>query len=304
MIFSPKKHHYIPKFYLKGWTNSQDGTLCEFSKPYLDKVVPRSVHTSETGYVKNLYEIRGMNAEHSQQIEQKLMQTVDNRACDALQLLVHGVPKSDWPKMLVSSWTRFLMSLMFRMPEDLQSLRERWEHELRRVDPDLEKEYLENRTSDDPTTYVEFMAQMSEEDREVGLFQLFIKLHNLEKSGNLFNNMFWRVFDVEESGLQLFTSDRPIINPISAKILNRPLLMPVTPTKLFAASLSSEIIREIERKSKKSLVIDCNRIVISHAVKYAYSTSDRDLRFMQNRMSTDTEARLSEIGFGQVRGKH
>ena len=52
MIEQADKHHFIPAFNLKGWSNSE-GFLIEYSRPH--KVVkPQRRHPNATGYQRDL----------------------------------------------------------------------------------------------------------------------------------------------------------------------------------------------------------------------------------------------------------
>ncbi|RWO35013.1 MAG: DUF4238 domain-containing protein [Mesorhizobium sp.] len=86
-VNTPKKHHYIPVFYLKRWAG-EDGRLCEFSRPYDHRVKPRRTHPAGTGYEENLYSMQGFEPELAQQIEERFFKFTDSLAADALDRLV------------------------------------------------------------------------------------------------------------------------------------------------------------------------------------------------------------------------
>src|SRR5215469_5440993 len=110
----PKKHHFLPVFYLKGWCDS-NGTVVEYSRPY-SKVVARSVPPTATGYKLFLYTLEGKPGDEKQYIEKNSMgPIVDDRAAHALRILIAG-DKSALTGQMRGHWTRFLLASLLRRP--------------------------------------------------------------------------------------------------------------------------------------------------------------------------------------------
>lgn len=80
----PTKHHCFPVFYLKRWANS-DGKLCEFSRPFGKIVKPRRVRLSGTGWVNQLYAIKGMRPVLAHQVEEFFFKPIDSAAAESLE---------------------------------------------------------------------------------------------------------------------------------------------------------------------------------------------------------------------------
>jgi hypothetical protein len=113
----PKKHHYLPAFYLKRWT-SEDGLLIEYSRPWKNELRDKRVHPNATGYVKGLYELRDLPPETAQQAEELFFKPADTHAADALDLLYENSMPT-WQTRERSGWSRFLVSLLLRTPEEI-----------------------------------------------------------------------------------------------------------------------------------------------------------------------------------------
>src|ERR1043166_1942991 len=109
------KHHYIPVFYLKRW-RGLDRRVIEFSRPYKDKVKPRSVDPDGTGYVRGLYRMPGVADAHAEIIEQTFFKRVDDQAAIALKKLLKNEMQG-WSLDLRKSWTLFLLSMFMRSPK-------------------------------------------------------------------------------------------------------------------------------------------------------------------------------------------
>ena len=71
------------------------------------------------------YELRGFEPAVAQQVETHFFRPLDSTASDALRLL-ESVPNDDWSARLRSAWTKFLISLELRCPEDVSAFRKLW----------------------------------------------------------------------------------------------------------------------------------------------------------------------------------
>jgi hypothetical protein len=117
----PKRHHYIPIFYLKPWTNER-GQLCEFSRPYKD-VVSKWKHPAATAFVDGLYTIPGLPPDDAAYVERAFMGAVDFWAAQAHRVFLEGDPsKKDLASKQLVGWARFLYSLMLRTPEQIEDM--------------------------------------------------------------------------------------------------------------------------------------------------------------------------------------
>ncbi|MFF0919434.1 DUF4238 domain-containing protein [Rhizobium leguminosarum] len=115
------KHHYIPQFYLRPWLG-EDHKLEEFGRePYSGQIRSRRRGTNSTGYEHDLYTIPGADEQTKHNIERIFMGTVDKTAATARDLLLSGViPTGE----LRYAWSRFLMSMAMRTPEEMRKYKE------------------------------------------------------------------------------------------------------------------------------------------------------------------------------------
>jgi Protein of unknown function (DUF4238) len=290
-LAAPKKHHYIPQFLLKRWART-DGQLVEFQRQYRGIVKPRQVFPAMTGYIENLYAMRDFKPNEAQQIESLFLQPVDTQASEALKYLERGVSKSRWPDDLVSAWSRFLISLLIRMPEDINVLRRRWRSAFLDVTPEQEETYKSLRSSSDPETMLAFLSNQPEWYLEKATFESFITAHNSEKIGQLLNNMYWEVVDLSASRHELYLSDRPTIRTSALIASNGHIAVPISPELLFLSANSQETIRSISKADPTQIAEECNAQIVGAAVRFAYATSDKCLRYMQNRLGTAPQHRI------------
>lgn len=85
---TPRKHHYVPVFYLKQWAGA-DRRLCEY-KRVPGKILTRRTFPDGTGYEKDLYRVDGLPEPLAQEVESKFMHMVDTNAKRALDKIISG----------------------------------------------------------------------------------------------------------------------------------------------------------------------------------------------------------------------
>jgi hypothetical protein len=287
----PTKHHYIPVFYLKRWAGP-DGKLCEFSRPF-KAVTPLRRAPSGTGFADRLYELRAFPPALAQQVEQKFFKAVDTRASDALALMEREGNSAAWSVDLRSAWSRFIVSLLTRCPEDLEVFRKRWSATVDRVDPRVEEEYAALRGPDDPPTMADYIAAEPAEIKEKSLFEAFMRLMDNPKIGRQLNPMHWRVLDLPpDGGHELLTSDRPVVHTNGLRAKGGHLALPIGPRKLFLAAIEISTVEAICRSDPRALTKEMNTLVTESAARFVYGTDDAQLRFVSNRMSRNPQRRL------------
>ncbi|RYG87387.1 MAG: DUF4238 domain-containing protein [Alphaproteobacteria bacterium] len=286
----PIQHHYIPVFYLKRWAGP-DGKLCEFSRPF-KSVVPLRRAPSGTGFSDRLYELRDFPSELAQQVEEGFFRTVDTRAADALALMERHGNSAAWTLELRSAWSRFIISLLTRCPEDLAIFRERWSATADRVDARMEQEYAALRGADDPKTMAEYIAAEPAGVKEKSLFEAFMRLMDNPKISQRLNPLHWYILDLPDGEHELLTSDRPIVHTNGVGRRGGFMAMPLGPRRLFLAAPEGGTIEAVAKSDPRALARRMNVYVTEGAVKCVYGTNDAQLQFVSNRMSRNPQRRL------------
>jgi len=110
--FLGQKHHYIPKFYLKQWCNS-DGYLCEFSRPHTI-VKPRMTNPDGTAYIRGLNTFETLPPEAANFLEAQFFLKADDLAARALHEILQG--NVGLGQDMRDAWARFIMTLLHRTP--------------------------------------------------------------------------------------------------------------------------------------------------------------------------------------------
>lgn len=288
----PKKHHYIPAFYLSRWAIGPDSRLCQYSKPH-KVVVANRRHPEATGFVEKLYQLHDMSDDVSQIIEDKFFKPVDTFAADALVLMETDGNKAKWDSRRRSAWSTFLHSLLLRAPEDISDFKEAW-RDLMHTDysGEWEARYQEIRKPSQPATFAEYMAAVPQANLDNKALEALTHIINSQRVGKRMNAMVWHVIDTSASDHLLLTSDRPTIRTNGMMIDGGHIAMPIGPRTLFIAARDHAALYGVLGVGVKELVRETNRQVCNHAIKYVYGIDDSQIEYVRKHFGTKPQPRL------------
>ncbi|TBA16126.1 DUF4238 domain-containing protein [Rhizobium ruizarguesonis] len=262
------KHHYIPQFYLRPW-EGDDNQLQEFKRGYLNQVTTKRVFTKQTGYAPDLYTLPGATEETKQNVEKAFMALLDNEAVKARDMMLNDQIPAD-PKTR-ESWTRFVLSMVFRNPEEMEKFKASFRNEIRKPDPKIRAEYDRLKDPDDPETFEEWLMQNRPERMERSAILTMTNLVQRNNVNYLLRTMHWRVIDVSEVSRRLMTSDRPIMMSNGMVQYGGHFALPISPTKLFLACTAVQFANEFCAMATSKIVRDVNKIVIGQGRKFVYA---------------------------------
>jgi len=289
----PTKHHYIPVFYLSRWAGTL-GKVTEFAKVHGGKIVAKGKMPERTGYKERLYEMQGFEPELAQQFEEKYFKPIDTMAADALEMLYRHGHNARWTAKSRTAWTRFMMSLLLRCPEDIDAFREWWHDDFARTDEDAEARYQATRTPGDPATFSEYLDSQPLAVKERYMIEVLNSLLEHDSVGTNINNMQWRILKTPASAPRLLTSDRPVIRSNNLKGEQGHIALPIGPRLLFIASPDIRFLNDLLRVDQTRLVKECNRQVVEGAVRFVYAVDESQTRFIENRFGRTPQPRLIE----------
>lgn len=280
------KHHYLPEFYTRRWVGAKN-VLCEFSRPYAANNVirPRRVHPADTGHERGLYALTGVPPEKAQIMEDGFFKQLDTLASRALDLIEAGDMLATNPPMR-SAWSRFILSLLLRAPNDLRLFRESYLIELMNGIDELDAKWAKIKRPEDPQTLREAFATF---DPDIAYRHATLMLRQLidhEKICGVINNMRWFVVETADTGVELLTSDRPVVAPESFLSPNGWIVIPIGPTRIFVATKTAELGLQLWDADRNEFARCLNEQVVGQAEKYAYGRDDSQLDFVRRHMFT------------------
>ena len=222
------------------------------------------------------------------------MQGLDLLAAEALAMLEDDDFRIARESKARSAWSRFIMSLLMRTPEDVAALKggiaEAWAQSI----PELEAKYAVKRGPTDPPTFEEWLAQRDPDHVERWAMSLAPQLMDHEKLGELLNNMRWLVRRITSEAGEFLTSDRPIVMSWTLTEQHAFLFMPIGPKAVFVAVNDVETQKIIEERDPVEQVEAINQFVAGRAIKYVYARNDSPLDYVRLHMGTKPRKTLIE----------
>lgn len=271
-----------------------DGRLVEFSKPFNNIVKPKRVFPKQTAYTQNLYTLRGFPANIAAQVEQNFLQPLDSLAATVLRKLVSGISKTSLSDDEVLAWSRFLVSLMLRMPEDIDILRQRWREKLSEISLETRIVPPMKGTETSHDLFSHSVANPPDEEIDEMVFNIFMDLTKSEKTGNHLRSMYWGIVEYKDLRCSLYLSDRPIVRLSALSAKNGAIIIPLSPHHLFvAANREIDLRRYLAMRNLKNIK-DANQLIVSQTLKFSYASDDKCLRFMQNHLATSYDVRAMQ----------
>jgi hypothetical protein len=147
-------NHYIPIFYQKRWAIRADGRVCVYSRPYKAAHVQRK-HPKGVGYQRDLYAVTNADAVVTTYLERHFFRITDDLAARSLGVIEAG-PWKPMDTTIRSGWTRFIMSLLHRNPEQVGRFLQIASQYVAILKPQYEKLYDDQKGANQPPTFDEF----------------------------------------------------------------------------------------------------------------------------------------------------
>jgi hypothetical protein len=282
-VSEPKRHHYIPVFYLKRWAGD-DGRLCEYSRPFRVTRAKRT-HPSGTAYVDGLYTVPGVSLENAQFVEKRFMQAVDDGAARAHAIMLLANSKSaDLNARNKVDWARFLYSLLVRNPEQLLKIKQKADENPPALPESIREDYDLLRGPHDPPTFEEYKAWSLANPLKMAASQILPEMINSKRVITEIASMHWTTVNLPLTKHSLLTSDRRVIMTDGLGRLDAHIVVPLSPRCIFFAAKSEETRETLAAFTPNVWVKAVNHYVSAQAIKYVYGIDDSQLRFVMNRL--------------------
>lgn len=285
-VSNPKRHHYLPEFYQRRWTN-EDGILTVYRRNRSGLEIKHKP-PSAIGYGKELYSVRSeQNPERRQELERVFMSAVDNFAAKALnEMELTGSPPTS-PE-LRNGWARFIMRLINGSPRRVEHFRAEMKQHEAVVLREIEESYDEKRKADDPPTFADFVKIMDQKIVDRSLARLIQGLVDSPRIGSALIRMEWALITLPCGTLDLLSSDVPVMRSSGLGDKDGFAMMPVGPRKIFLAAHRSDVIQSFATQKTKALVRALNDAIVLQAEHFVISTGERQTLFIERRLGLQT----------------
>jgi hypothetical protein len=279
----PRRHHFNPEFHLRQWAGA-DGLLCEIKKDH-GKVEAQPRSPRATGFQRDLYRTDGVAAEHAQHVETKFMAPLDNNAARALQKILRG-DRTPWKGDERTAWTTFILSLLFRNPENVAIIKDHIRKCWREGIGALEADYAARRRPTAPETLDDYVRLTNPAAAEIGASNFLMETIGNERLGPTIFNMHWTRHVLQHSKVSLLTSDRPIIMPLGLANPRAYIALAVSPTVLFVAANNDNFAGSLAGRKHTYVAKLLNKDVVCQARKYVWAEDDTQLEFVRRHIGT------------------
>lgn len=256
------------------------GKLYRFQKPTAGKVVEHRKPTRAVGFLERLYEIPDFPPETAQSIEQGFMKSLDDAAAIAHKLLL-AKNFAAMNQANRSAWTRFLLSLFLRTPDNLAAYKAGFSAVYNTPTPDIQAKYEAQKSPHDPPTAEEFLAlHQPMAPLTAALTQLPHVMQN-KGFGQHVIQMGWSVAEVHSGAFLI--SDEPLIMSNGLGKADGHLAMPISPTKLFIATVNEKTLKTITGQGEREIIRMVNEQVVGRAKHFVGAHDTSQKRFIENR---------------------
>lgn len=285
-VNKPRKHHYIPEGYLKGWVVAPEEKLVALSKRD-GRLSSRWTHPGGAGYQIDLYTMPTLGAD-SDRIESQLLGFIDRRAAEVLHAARTGA-SSVISKADRTALVSFVTSLLVRSPESISSLRtgvSRWWHAER---PEMQEIYQATIWRPGmPASVNDALAMIDECGDEDRFFASILpELLAHQKIKDFLCTMYWRVIHLPRLAPPLLTSDQPLI---MTNGLNHPdghLTVPISPDAVLMAARTGVRMDKILGSTNLALIAKrSNLLVVQRARRFVFAHNEASRPFVEKHFGT------------------
>ena len=280
------KHHFVPELLLKSWSDTMTDKRIEVFRLDLPHLPSSRRGPKYTGYEENLYALtRPVVAGVDQQaVETNYLQRIDCEGARVIQNIGSNGLAALTPKDLVD-WVFFMMSLRFRTPDAITTLRTEAPIVLKDSLDDRPEEYDAIADTFDPTTFVEYVEKIIPGYIEnFGMMSLG-KFICDQKYIQIILQMKWLLWDFSGQKNHLLLADRPCV--FSTRIDNPDLIvaLPINPWKAFVATKTDRVASILRQQQPKDLLMRLNESSLKQAKLRVYACNDSPRRFILNRLA-------------------
>lgn len=272
-------HHFTPVFYLENWIVGPESRLVEYARRGHGPITPRWTGPRGTGYDRYLYDSTDGSAPS---LEAEFMMPADTHAATAIKMFMQPGKTLEWTRKERSAWSRFIMSMLMRHPDDVAELMRLVEDDWTNLTGEVREQYRRRWQEGMPETAEEWWDQNRAEYRETARLQWLRAMIDNEGVGRRINAMSWNVANVRNGKHRLLTSDRPVCMTDTLDELDAFIMMPLTPTKLFIAVRRMETLAKIQQLETDDLIAEVNREVVQKAHRFVFASDMSETRFVLN----------------------
>ncbi|HBM87658.1 MAG: DUF4238 domain-containing protein [Parvibaculaceae bacterium] len=267
-------HHYLAQFHLKQWRNAQ-GEFVQWSRiPYKGGIRRKLVTPAQTAYVPGLYNLKSPRPEVVQKAEKEVFGRIENEASPILKKII-GSKVTKLTSNERIRWALYLNTSLLRLPHNVQKIKF---DSAMHVTSDLAKqsdEYDALKSETDADTLLFWAQEHAPDYLENSGMRVLVKMLHGERLLRRFCEFKWDVRDLSRISTRLLIGDNPFV--LAGGLFDEKCLvvLPLSPTKLFLASGSPDVLAAAEATSDKEIATRNNISMLNNAKKFAYGLAEK-----------------------------
>ncbi len=220
------------------------------------------------------------------------MKTLDDTAAIAHKLLL-AKNFADLDQAHRSAWTRFLLSLMLRTPDNLAAYKAGFAAVYDTPTSDIQAKYEAQKAPHDPPTAEEFLKlHQPMAPLTAALTQLPHVMQN-KGLGQHIIKMGWSVAEITRGAFLI--SDEVLITSNGLGKEDGHIAMPISPTKLFIATNNKKTLDTIIGMGDKDLVKTANAQIVGRANYFVGAHNASQKRFIENRFGLAPQTSIAKL---------
>jgi len=241
----------------------------------------------------SVYTLHSLPEDLAQVLETNLFKPLDTCADLALGRLLQ--PNASLDENDRFAWSKFLVSINLRHPDDIAKLREEWPKDLKKPSPEDERAYSSRQSEPNHPSLAELMSLLRSDEIDLSLFNLIVEIIERSAVAQHLVGMKWALIKVTKNGF--LTGDRPIVRTNSLTEPNDHLALPLSPKVLFLAANNQDALHRISGMREEELVDAVNLPIVQKSRRFVFS-QDEELRDMIDReFGRFPEVAVTEIVF-------
>lgn len=294
----PRKHHFIPQFYLRRWQKS-DGRV-QYFRRIRDTVKTYRKYPSEIGYHEDLYTWQGKSHEVIC-LESDFFSQIDGQSATAIAEILRrkGIPKES---SFRSAIVRFLLSLMHRTPYQISSYRAAFDTLWRRPDEVVKQKYDAIRHDGYPEDVVDFILAKDPDAIERAFMRQLPASVGHRRLGQFLVNLHWDLRVCSTSQHDFIIGDSPVVWSNGVDKPDGHCCIALAPDAMLLISRNEDIRRQILHLSDNQLVRAYNKLTVRGSRLFAIAKDDRQRSFIEKHLGkspTESWPERLEVELGE-----
>lgn len=264
------RHHYVPQFLLRRWTNAS-GTLRTY-KMRDGHLTQKDMAPKATGYKNGLYAVvAGILGYPEDHLEKRLFGPIDSGAAVAMGKIER---RATLDKKDHIAWTFFLCSMRVRQPDVLEFLRTEGKQHLAQILAELDKKTLPIGA---PTTEQWFNRHLPGAIDAASLTSWLPRMIFQNEVLDRFGNLHWWCREFEADAPKLLLSDLPLHWEGGSNEQDFFIQMPIGPDRVFFGTSSVKTKEVLDAMPPDKLITSINGTTLASSSQYFWATTDSGL---------------------------